>query len=399
MSDTAEHAATRPARGTRPANRRDLIVAAATELFYRRGYADVGTGDIADAVAVGPSALYRHFRNKNDLLRAVVAQPIEIVTELLDAARAEPDIDLARTLATAMLGQRAVGVLWHREARHLDPDAKTELRQRARGIGARFADLLRTRTPRLTPARAEIIGWAALSTASSISFHNLELPRQRFVQVLTDMVDAILTADLPVPRPATAPPVGPSAGWSPSRRIAILTAATKLFAEQGFSGVALEDIGAAAGIAGPSVYNHFDSKADILIAVLDQGNHVLRADMYRDLTRATDAADALDRLLTSHTEFAFEQAGLIRLLTSDIDQLPAADRHRMRGVQHEYIAEWVQLVRQVHPGQDELEARLRVQAALSVINDLAATSRLRATPDTPRLTRHLAAALLAPPHG
>ncbi|MFE3052571.1 TetR/AcrR family transcriptional regulator [Nocardia sp. NPDC059239] len=118
MSDTAEHAA------TRPANRRDLIVAAATELFYRRGYADVGTGDIADAVAVGPSALYRHFRNKNDLLRAVVAQPIEIVTELLDAARAEPDTDLARTLATVMLDQRAVGVLWHREARHLGSVSK-----------------------------------------------------------------------------------------------------------------------------------------------------------------------------------------------------------------------------------------------------------------------------------
>ena len=63
-----------PPRGTRPRNRRRLIVAAAAELFASRGYAQVSMADVADAVAVRPSALYRHFRGKDDLLVRQIEQ-------------------------------------------------------------------------------------------------------------------------------------------------------------------------------------------------------------------------------------------------------------------------------------------------------------------------------------
>ena len=42
-------------RGTRPHNRRELILAAAAELFAKHGYAKVGMGDLADAVGIAPS--------------------------------------------------------------------------------------------------------------------------------------------------------------------------------------------------------------------------------------------------------------------------------------------------------------------------------------------------------
>ncbi|WP_248489124.1 TetR/AcrR family transcriptional regulator [Tsukamurella sp. PLM1] len=75
-----------PAPGTRPANRREIVVAAASELFHDRGYSNVSMKDIADAVAVGPSSLYRHFRNKNDLLEAVIADDLAAVLGAVDAA-------------------------------------------------------------------------------------------------------------------------------------------------------------------------------------------------------------------------------------------------------------------------------------------------------------------------
>ena len=46
-----------PARRTRPPNRRELILAAATELFAARGYEYAGMSEIAEQVAVQPSAL------------------------------------------------------------------------------------------------------------------------------------------------------------------------------------------------------------------------------------------------------------------------------------------------------------------------------------------------------
>jgi Bacterial regulatory proteins, tetR family len=44
-----------------------------------------------------------------------------------------------------------------------------------------------------------------------------------------------------------------------------------LFAERTYAGVSIEEVGAALGIAGASVYNHFPSKSGILITALARG--------------------------------------------------------------------------------------------------------------------------------
>ena len=48
------------------------------------------------------------------------------------------------------------------------------------------------------------------------------------------------------------------------RHAAILHEAAALFAERGFSGVSLEDIGGAVGVSGPALYRHFASKDAML---------------------------------------------------------------------------------------------------------------------------------------
>ena len=58
----------RSPRGTRPRNRREQIRSAAAALFYERGYEQVSVADVAESVNVGPSALYRHFSGKSELL-------------------------------------------------------------------------------------------------------------------------------------------------------------------------------------------------------------------------------------------------------------------------------------------------------------------------------------------
>ena len=55
-----------------------------------------------------------------------------------------------------------------------------------------------------------------------------------------------------------------------SRREVIVTAAADLFARSGYAAVGMDDIGAAAGVTGPAIYRHFDSKAAVLAAVFDR---------------------------------------------------------------------------------------------------------------------------------
>ena len=54
----------------------------------------------------------------------------------------------------------------------------------------------------------------------------------------------------------------------PSTRDQVLRQAARLFAERGYRGTAVEDIGAACGISGPAVYKHFANKQAILARLL-----------------------------------------------------------------------------------------------------------------------------------
>ncbi len=56
-----------------PADRRELIVAAAAELFGERGYARTTLDEIAAAAGVTKPVLYRHFDSKKDLYLALLA--------------------------------------------------------------------------------------------------------------------------------------------------------------------------------------------------------------------------------------------------------------------------------------------------------------------------------------
>ncbi|WP_435592461.1 TetR/AcrR family transcriptional regulator [Nocardia sp. bgisy118] len=249
-----------------------------------------------------------------------------------------------------------------------------------RAVGAQLAALLRVRRPDLDPSRADLLAWSTLAVATSVSFHRLRLPGDRFRQLLAEMMTAVSDAEIPALRRGAVGAVDATDRWYPSRRAAILDQATRLFDRYGFAGVGIEDIGAAVGIAGPSVYNRFSSKAEILVELFARANLILQADLQRDLARATSAADALHRLIGSYTAYSLENPALIRLLiTSEADQLGPEESHRLRGTQHGYVAEWVGLVRGHHPEMDPTEARIRVHAALGAVNDIAATPHLRAS--------------------
>lgn len=127
MTVDLEEVAAAPVRGTRPRNRRELILMAARELFYRRGYANVAMSDIAAAVAIGPSALYRHFRGKQELLHAVVAEALDSCLRGLSSP-ARGDLDsVVWAFAEGSPARRELGVLWQREARSLTAEQHAEL--------------------------------------------------------------------------------------------------------------------------------------------------------------------------------------------------------------------------------------------------------------------------------
>ncbi|MDT5337512.1 MAG: hypothetical protein QOD90_3017 [Mycobacterium sp.] len=395
MAGPAQRSVAPPARGTRPANRRQLILDAATELFSRNGYAAVGMGDVAEAVAIGPSALYRHFSGKQDLLAAVVGDALNTLDDAITAAENAQPPDVAHALASAVLAHRTVGVLWQREARQLAPADRAEIQAAVSRIGHRFAAYVHTRRPGLSSAQTQLLAWSGLAVATSVSFHNLTLPEPVFTTLLGELIATAIDTPIAPLESKSARNAAPPTLLTRSRREKILTEATKLFAANGFSGVSTEDIGASVGIAGPSVYNHFPAKSDILVAAMLRGDEWLRMDMNRAFAAASDPRDGLNRLLAGYCAFVLDNPHLIAVLVSEAGHLPEPERHRTRAAQYAYIAEWVNLLREVHPQWDAVTARIRVQAAQTVMNDIALIPSVRESTDVESAMVAIGAGLLA----
>ena len=365
-----------PARNTRPRNRKDLIVAAAAELFYEYGYPHASMEDIAQAVAVGPSALYRHFRGKQDLLQAVLLARTTTFRARVDEARASNEP--LTLLGLAAMEHRDFGVLWERESRHLDDTARRALGVSVRSILDELTAIVRARRDDLDAADSEAVAWLTIGVLLSPSFHHVTLPDDGLVTLIAAMSASVTDQDWSsvndsVRRPGRAPLM--------SRREQLLNEAIVLFAEQGYQAVSIEDIAAAAGLTGTSIYRHFTTKNQILVSAITRGAEWLRLDLNRALARTGAPEQTLRALVASYLGLVLEHPDLISVMLTETGHLPDQDQRRIRQEQRDYIAEWVNLLVAIHPDEHEDIARCRAQAAFTMANTCTRNAQMRKRPD------------------
>ncbi len=152
------------------------------------------------------------------------------------------------------------------------------------------------------------------------------------------------------------------------RADALLEAAARLFAQHGFDGVSLEDLGTAVGITGPAVYRHFDSKRALLSAILIRASGDLLAGGRRVVASDRPPDRTLRELVEVHVDFAVRSADVIRVHDRDLASLSDPDRHAVRRLQREYVELWVDVLRAVHPGRSDTDLRVRAHAGFGLIN-------------------------------
>jgi AcrR family transcriptional regulator len=165
------------------------------------------------------------------------------------------------------------------------------------------------------------------------------------------------------------------------RRVQLLSAAERLFAERGFLAVRLEDIGAAAGVSGPAIYRHFPNKESLLVELLVGISTRLLAGARQVQTDSTDAAAALDGLIDFHLDFVFNEPDLIRIQDRDLAYLPQGAEKQVRKSQRQYVEVWVGVLRELNPELAEADARLTAHAVFGLLNS---TPHSLKPPDTLR---------------
>lgn len=167
-------------------------------------------------------------------------------------------------------------------------------------------------------------------------------------------------------------PVAMTSSRKQRNRSAILDAARKVLAERGFHGTSLEAVAQAAGLTRRTVYSHFDSKGNLLVALVD---HVYASELPIDLATkewsAVDARAALDAAVDLNAAYLPRVRDFARVIRGARASEPGADavyQHRMAGRRRESRRLAARLVKEglLAPGIGERVANDLIWVLLSI---------------------------------
>ena len=154
-----------------PRTRRAQILAAAIPLFARDGFASVTNGQIAEAVGLAPSALYRHYPGKVDILGAACLQAAGLLAQGVDQSLQEVTgpyqavVALAATYVAYSFEYTALNSVAEAELAGLPADLRRSLVLAQREHIAVWEQQLRQVRPELDPRQARVLVHAAFGVA------------------------------------------------------------------------------------------------------------------------------------------------------------------------------------------------------------------------------------------
>jgi AcrR family transcriptional regulator len=130
------------------------------------------------------------------------------------------------------------------------------------------------------------------------------------------------------PLPADPAPVRGARLPRQARRRQLLTAAQAVFVAQGYHAAAMDDIAERAGVSKPVLYQHFPSKLELYLALLDQHAQVLVERVHEALASTTDNHQRVAASVQAYFDFVDGEGtpgeGAFRLLfESDLRNEPA----------------------------------------------------------------------------
>lgn len=187
---------------------RQRILEEATRLFVSRGYHAISMREIAEAVGVSKAGLYYHFKDKQELLLAILTDNLENIEHFIQDARQEGTTareqigQMMRTIFSWAPERRAIIRLASQEMAHLSQAAQTEFRQRyhEKFIG-QVEDILRSgvKQGELRAMDVRLATWILLGMMYPFLYpvHERELgaPEEAIELMLTIFFDGVARKD------------------------------------------------------------------------------------------------------------------------------------------------------------------------------------------------------------
>jgi TetR/AcrR family transcriptional regulator, cholesterol catabolism regulator len=169
-------------------------------------------------------------------------------------------------------------------------------------------------------------------------------------------------------RPKTAaPPPTEGPARPDNRRTLLLDEAARLFGARGYDSTSMRDIATAVGMLPGSLYYHFPSKEDLLVAVYTIGMDQMLAAVAAAIAPLTDPWDRLEAAAAAHLETLLDKRGYAAAVIAGWPGSTAAVRAEMVQQRDRYEAMFRELVAALPlgPHQDRQFLRLALLGTLN----------------------------------
>jgi AcrR family transcriptional regulator len=154
---------------------RERILAAATEISAERGYEGTSIALVSDKCGLPASSIYWHFKNKDDLIAAVIERSFSAWVKAWqvpdDGAPLDRLVGLVMQIAKALLDSPdfiRLGLMLALERRPVEPRARAKFLQLRAQTSDDLANTIRELAPELTEAQIDQLVTYAIAGADGL---------------------------------------------------------------------------------------------------------------------------------------------------------------------------------------------------------------------------------------
>jgi AcrR family transcriptional regulator len=126
----------------------------------------------------------------------------------------------------------------------------------------------------------------------------------------------------------------------------VVRAAGRLFADRGYHGTSMRDLGKELGLLGSSLYSHVSSKQDLLVEVVEEGARLFEESAARALATAGSATERLDALIAGHVAVVVDNIEVARTFLNEARMLDGEHRSRIIDARDHYEEAFRSVIRE-----------------------------------------------------
>jgi AcrR family transcriptional regulator len=118
----------------------------------------------------------------------------------------------------------------------------------------------------------------------------------------------------------------------------IIEAAGRLFAERGYDGTSMRDLGKELGLLGSSIYSHISGKQELLVAVVEKGAALFQASVERAMAAEGSSSDRLSVFVAGHIDVVVDHGEVTRTFLNEARSLEPEYRKPILAARDRYEA-------------------------------------------------------------